>query len=282
MKRILVIGATGTVGRQVVSQLLATDSRVLAMTRNPDTASLPPGAEVKFGDLTIPESLQECLEGVDAVFLVWTAPPATAPAAVERIAKHVSRIVLLTSPHQTPHPFFQQPNPVAAFHAELERVVRASGVAWTFLRPGMFAANALHWWAPQIRGGDVVRWPYAGAPTAPIDERDIAAVAVRALTESGHVGAEYVLTGPESLTQLEQVATIGEMIGRQLRFEELSPEQARQELPFPEPVANMLLNAWEAALGQAAYVTSTVTEVTGRSARTFRDWVQANSHEFNA
>ena len=282
MKRILVTGATGTVGRQIVSQLLSTDSRIRAMTRNPGVARLPSGIEVVRGDLTIPESLDESLKDVDAVFLVWTAGLDGVAAAIERIAKHVPRIVLLTSPHQTQHPFFQQPNPLAALHSEVERLVRASGVAWTFLRPGMFAANTLLWWAPQIRAGDVVRWPYADAPTAPIDERDIAAVAVRALTEPDHEGAEYVLTGPESLTQLAQVATIGEVIGRQLRFEEISPEQARHELPFPESVANMLLNAWKAAIGQPAYVTNMVAQITGRTARRFRDWVSDNSAEFSA
>jgi uncharacterized protein YbjT (DUF2867 family) len=93
----------------------------------------------------------------------------------------------------------------------------------------MFAANALRWWASQIRAGDVVRWPYLAAPTAPVDERDIAAVAVRALREDGHARAEYVLTGPQSLTQFEQVSTIGRVIGRLLRTEEMSPDEARRE-----------------------------------------------------
>jgi len=84
----------------------------------------------------------------------------------------------------------------------------------------MFAANALRWWAPQIRAGNVVRWPYADAPTVPIDERDIAAVAVRMLCEEGHGGEDYVLTGPQSLSQSEQVRIIGEALGRSLRFEE--------------------------------------------------------------
>jgi uncharacterized protein YbjT (DUF2867 family) len=280
MKRILVTGATGTVGRQVVSQLLDAGNQILAMTRNPDAARLPSGITVARGDLTIPETLQECLEGVDAVFLVWTAPPAAAAAAVQRIAKHARRIVLLTAPHQTPHPFFQQPNPLAALHAEIERLVKNSRLEWTILRPGMFAANTLLWWAPQVRAGNVVRWPYGDAPSAPIDERDIAAVAVRALIEPGHDRAEYVLTGPESLTQREQVASIGEVIGREWRFEELSPEQAPRELPFPESVMNMLLNAWKAAIGQPAYVTSAVAEVTGRTSRNFREWVSDNSAAF--
>ena len=282
MKRILVTGATGNVGRQVVSQLLATDARVRALTRNPDAADLPPGVEVVRGDLTVPEALDGCLDGVDVVFLVWTAPADAAPAAVDRMARHARRIVFLSSPHQTPHPFFQQPNPFADATRGIERWIKASGLRWTFLRPGMFAANSLSWWAPQIRAGDVVRWPYAAAPTAPIHERDIAAVAVRALLEAGHDGAEHVLTGPQSLSQLEQVMTIGDVIGRPLRFEEMSPEEARREMLAPASIVNMLLDAWAAAIGQPALVTSTVAEITGSPARTFRDWVTDHAEEFRA
>ena len=282
MKRILVTGATGNVGREVVSQLLATNAQVRALTRNPDAASLPPAVELVCGDLTVPATFDACLDGVDAVFLVWTASPEAAPAAVERLARQDKRIVFLSSPHKTAHPFFQQPqpNPIAALHAEIERSIEASGLAWTFLRPGMFATNARSWWAPQIRVGDVVRWPYAAAPTAPIHERDIAAVAVRALLEAGHDGADYVLTGPQSLSQLEQVATIGDVIGRSLRFEEISPERARRELPAPAFVVNMLLAAWAGAIGQPAFVTSTIAEITGRPARTFRRWVTDHAVEF--
>src|SRR5260370_5019587 len=155
------------------------------------------------------------------------------------------------------------PNPSVALHAEIERLIEASGCQWTFLRPGMFAANALWWWAPQIRAGDVVRWPYLAAPTAPIDERDIAAAAVRALCEDGHAGAEYVLTGPQSLSQFEQISTIGDVIRRSLRIEEMSPEDAKHELLtlMPELAVNMLLGAWAAAAGQPALVSSTLAEI---------------------
>jgi uncharacterized protein YbjT (DUF2867 family) len=284
MKRILVIGATGNVGRQVVSQLLATNARVRALARNPDSANLPAQIEIVRGDLTIPDTLDRPLEDVDAVFLVWVAPRTAVTPALARIARHVQRVVFLSSPHRTAHPFFQQPgwrlgepmaNPFAALQSEIERRIEASGVQWTFLRPGMFSANARLWWAPKIRAGDVLRWPYAQAPTAPIHELDIAAVAARALCEEGHGGLDYVLTGPQSLSQFEQVSIIGEVIGRSLRFEEISPEEARRELPavMPPPVVGMLLNAWEAGIGQPAFVTSTVADITGRPARTFRDWV---------
>src|SRR5437660_8145898 len=124
----------------------------------------------------------------------------------------------------------------------------------------MFAGNARHFWGRSIRAGGVVRWPYLNAPTAPIDEGDLAAIAVRTLSEDGHGGAEYVVTGPQSLTQAEQVQTIGRSIGRSLRLEEMSPDEARSELlpVFGSPtVVNMLLNAWAAASGQPAFVTST-------------------------
>src|SRR5205814_6757374 len=137
------------------------------------------------------------------------------------------------------------PNRARVLSEEIERQIESSGLQWTFLRPGMFAANALSWWAPQIRSGDVVRWPHLAVPTAPIDERDIARVAVRALCEDGHAGAEYVLTGPQSLSQFEQVRTIGRVIGRPLRIEEMSPDEARREwLPImPAFAVNMLLDS---------------------------------------
>ena len=284
MNRILIIGATGRTGRQILSQLPATGVRVRALARNPHTAGLPPHVDVVRGDLTLPETLDDCLDGVDAVFLVWTAPPATVAPALARIAKHARRIVFLSSPHKTAHPFFQQPNPVRVLHAEIERLIEISGRQWTFLRPGMLASNALFWWARQIRAGDVVRWPYLAAPTAPIDERDIAAVAVRALCEDGHAGAEYVLTGPQSLSQFEQISTIANVIGRSLRIEEMSPEEARDEwLTFvPDFVVKMLLDAWAAAIGQPAFVTSTVAQITGAPARTFRDWASGHAAEFRA
>jgi uncharacterized protein YbjT (DUF2867 family) len=146
----------------------------------------------------------------------------------------------------------------------------------------MFAINTLSWWAPQIRAGNVVRWPYAAALTAPVHERDVAAVAARALLEPGHDGAEYVLTGPESLSQLEQVRTIGEVIGRPLHYEELSPDETYRELRAPAPVVKMLLDAWAAARGQPAFVTTTVEAITGMPARTFRDWVTDHAREFAA
>src|SRR4051812_45779354 len=111
MSPILVVGSTGHVGSQVVAQLRGKGVPVRAMTRNPGAARLPPQVELVQGDLTAPETLEPALDGVDALFLVWTAPPAAFPEVLERIARRVRRIVYLSAPLKTPHPFFQQPNP---------------------------------------------------------------------------------------------------------------------------------------------------------------------------
>jgi len=283
MNRVLVIGATGNVGREVVSQLAASGVEVRAMTRNPESAGLPAGVEVFQGDLTMPATLDRCLDGVDTVFLVWVAPPATFEAVLERIARYARRIVFLSAPLKTAHPLFQQPNPLREMTKQFELLIESSSLEWTFLRPGMLAVNALGWWAPQVRAGDIVRWPYVSVPTAPIHERDVAAVAVRALCEHKHAGAEYVLTGPESLSQTDQIFTIGRVLGRSLQVEEISPDEARHELFALMPsvaVINMLLDAWAAASGQPAFVTSTVKEITGTSARTFFDWATDHALQF--
>jgi uncharacterized protein YbjT (DUF2867 family) len=280
VKRILVTGATGTIGRQVVAQLLNSGAHVRALTRDPDRAGLPRPVEVIRGDLTAPETIDAAAGNVDAVFLVWTAAADAFPAALARIAQHTGRVVLLTSPHQTPHPFFQQPNPMASMHRNMERLIRESGLGSTFVRPGMFAANVLGWWSPRIREHDVIRWPYGDAATAPIDEHDVAAVAVHALLDDSSGSAEYTITGPQSLTQREQVAAIGDVIGRTLRFEEITPDDARRELGFPRPAIDMLLNAWSAAIGLPAYITTTVADVTGTPARTFGEWVSSHKQSF--
>jgi len=284
MKPILVTGATGNVGRELVAQLRAAGRSVRALTRDPQSANLPGDVEVVAGDLSASETLDACLDGVEDVFLVWVAPFAAAGAAIDRIAFHAKRVVLLSSPHRTDHPFFQQPNALRGMHADLEQLIERSGLRWTVLRPGAFARNSSVWWGPQIASGDVVRWFYADAETAPIHERDIAASAARVLCEErhGHDGRDYVLTGPEGVTQRQQVEIIGDAIGRPLRFEELSPEAARKHLlaMWPPPVADMLLTAYAAAVNRPAFVTSTVADLTGRTAATFRQWADDHVQDF--
>jgi uncharacterized protein YbjT (DUF2867 family) len=261
------------------------------MTRRPEAAHLPATVEVVQGDLTSPETLEPALRGVDSVFLVWTAPPAAFPEVLDRIARGARRIVYLSAPLKTPHPFFQQPNATRVVAEQIERLIEASGMEWTFLRPGMFASNAPHWWGQQLRAGDLVRWPYLEVPTAPIDPRDIAAIGVRALCEDGHAGAEYVLTGPESLTRREQISIVGSVLGRSLRTEEMTPDEARKELvsvmdwgmapaTSVSAVIEKLLSAWGAAAGTPAFVSTTFAEITGTTPRSFREWAGEHAGEF--
>jgi uncharacterized protein YbjT (DUF2867 family) len=280
---VLVTGATGRVGRAVVDELVAAGVPVRALVRRSETApALPSEVDVVLGDLTVPESLDPALQGVGAVLLVWTAPPEPAAAVVQHLVVHGPRVVFLSAPHRTPHPFFQQPNPMATLFAEIERLLADAGLDRTIVRPGMFASNALFWWAPAIRADGVVRWPYAAAETAPVDDRDVAAVAARTLVEDSHAGGDYVLTGPEPLSQAEQVRIIGDVLGRSIVFEELSPEEFRRQAEgsWPPAALDMLLAAWAATMGRPAFITSTVSELLGRPARTFRQWVADHATAF--
>lgn len=281
MKRILVTGATGQIGGEVVAQLRGAGCRVRALTRG-GQSSLPPDVEIARGDLSAPDTLGAALDGVDAVFLVWLGTLDAAARTIPRLAARTDRIVLLSSPHRTPHPFFQQPNVLRAIHAGVDTLVETSGRQWTILRPGPFALNCRNWWAPQIAKGDVVRWCFPEAETAPVHERDIAAVAARALLDDGHDGRDYVLTGPSSITQREQVRIIGEAIGRPLSYADLTPADARSvmEAMMPPPVVTMLFDAYGAAAGRPAYLTQAIADVTGTPARSFRQWATDHAAGF--
>jgi uncharacterized protein YbjT (DUF2867 family) len=281
---ILVTGATGTVGRHVVSQLLRTGLEVRALTRNPTSTHLPDGVDVVRGDLSDPDTLHASLDGVQAVFLVWPGLTVqTGPAVLDVVAKHARRIVFLSS-LSIRDDVDQQADPITDFHADMEHLIEQSGLQWTFLRASGFATNTLRW-APQIRADGVVRWVYAAAARSLIHEQDIAAVAVRALTGDGHGGAKYVLTGPQALTQAEQVRTIGEVIGRPLRYEEISPEAGRRQLlaeGWPPSFVAGALNYWAKLVTEPELVTPTVEELTGVPARTFREWAIDHAGDFRS
>jgi len=274
---ILVTGATGTVGRQTVLQLLATGAEVRALTRHPEGARLPGAVEVMGGDLSEPGTLAPALKGVDAVFLVWPFTTAeAAPAVLDAIERETRRLVYLSSAGG------QRPDPAGMFHADMERLIEESAFAWTFLRPSGFAANT-RLWAGQIRANGVVRWPYGAAARSLIHESDIAAVAVRVLTSDGHGGAKYVLTGPELLTQAEQVHTIGEAIGRPVRWEEVPPDAVRDGLAAAfgdASFADHALDAWARFVEEPELVTSTVARIAGEPARTFREWASDHAGDF--
>ncbi|WP_426502986.1 NAD(P)H-binding protein [Dactylosporangium sp. McL0621] len=269
--RILVTGATGTVGRQVVAQLLDAGVEVRALARAPEAARLPDGVEIIGGDLTEPATLRAAMDGVEAVFLIWPFSTAEGmPAVLDAVAQHARHIVYLSSAAVREH------------EQQVEQLIEQSGLEWTFLRPHVFAANALRW-AGEIRTESVVRAPYGTAAMPPLHERDLAAVAVRALIGDGSAGAIHELTGPEVLTQAEQVRIIGEVIGRPVRWEETSPDTARQQmltLGWPPEVADGILRAQAEMVTGPRPITSTVENVTGAAARTFRAWVTDHAGSF--
>lgn len=271
--KILVTGATGTVGRQVAAQLADAGAEVRALVRDPGAAGLRPGIEALRGNLTEPHTLHAPLAGADAVFLVWPFATAEGMSAVlEVVAEHARRVVYLSSAAVRDH------------EQRAERLVSRTGLEWTFLRPHVFAANALRW-APQVRTEGTVRGPYGQATMAPVHERDIAAVAVRALTDDGHGGAIYELTGPQALTQAQQVHIIGEVIGRPVRWIETPADIARQEMierGWPDAAVDGILQAQAELVTKPGPVTSTVEKITGAAARTFREWVIDHSSVFRA
>ncbi|MFI6043337.1 SDR family oxidoreductase [Nocardia sp. NPDC051321] len=278
--KVLVIGATGHVGGQVVSQLAAGGTAVRALARKPEAAAFPAGVEVAPGDLTAPETLIPALDGVDAVYLTWPMLSADkAIQVVEVIAAHARRLVLLSS-GAVRDDLEEQSNPIGKAHAAVEKPIRESGLEWTFLRPYGFATNTLEW-APQIRAGNVVRGAYGAASMTLLHEADIAAVAVRALTTDAHIGARYELTGPAPLSRIEQVAAIGAALGRPLVWEELTREQARQQMDWlPAEFADFVLDGLAAMVDTPGQPTSTVQEVTGSPARGYAQWAADHAADF--
>jgi len=282
---ILVTGATGNVGREVVNQLLEDGQRVRAVTRDPATAALPDGAEVVAGDPSQAATLTAALPGVEAVLVSpralgdATAGAATAELLALAAALGVKRVVALSAATvEYPAGYRRFAD---AFRA-VEDAVRASGLAWTILRSTDYASNSLAW-APQIRATGVVQGAYAGAATSTVHERDVAAVAARALVNPAHAGYAYLLTGPRSLNQCDKVCLIGEAIGRKLSFEELPPEQIRQAMlsqGLPEDVPDRLLGSLADYAKQPGPMSHTVAQVLGRPVLTFGAWAAEHAAAF--
>lgn len=278
---IVATGATGNVGRALVTQLTAADVPVRALTRDPRRARLPTGAEVaRFDPAAEPADLVPLFEGATALFLHAAAVGDHAEAVLAAARKGgVQHVVALSS--GIIQEGADETHPIYVVHADLEERVRRSGLDWTFLRPDAFATNSFQW-ADQIRAGDTVRGPFAGALTAPIHEADIAAVATRAFLDEGHRGRAHRLTGPAAVSTEEQIHTIGRALGRELRFAEVPPEEVTEEM-FPHVPAAMLpaiLESFAETVGVAPDITSTVETVTGIPARTFTEWARDHVNDF--
>ena len=275
----LVTGATGPVGGAVVSQLLAQGKKVRIVTRGKEQA--PAGAEVVRGDFTKGDLPPEAFAGVRKAF-VFPALGGIDPFLQQAKRAGVEHLVVLSSLAAALEHERDKGSMSAVHHLAIEKAVEATGIPATILRPGSFANNLL-FWAHTIKAAGAVFAPFAKSAQAPIHEADIAAVATLALTEAGHEGKTYAMTGPEALTRIEQLDAIGDALGRKLRFQEIPPQafQAEMSKYMPAPVIKMLLDYWSDTLAKAEVVLPTVQELTGR-ARTLAQWAKDHVAAFTS
>ena len=282
---ILVTGATGHVGSELLRQLAADGVRVRAMTRRPERAAMPTGVEVVRGDFDDPSSLDAAFAGVDRFFLMSAESVGNAPApthearavaaALRAGTRQVVKLSVLGGGERGGG------DVLAAWHAAAEGAVRESGLAWTLVRPGRFMSNALAW-APMLEKGDQVHVPFASRAAASIDPADVAAVARVALLEAGHEGRAYELSGPEVLTPAEELAELARVLKRPLELVAVSNEAARAGM-IRSGIPAILVDAIVERIdmdGVGADVLGTVEEVTGRRARTFVEWAAAHADAF--
>lgn len=274
---IVVAGATGNVGGELVRLLAERGEPVRGLVRAGRQAALPAGVAAAVGDLDRPETLRPALDGAAGVFLLSGYQDMPGVLAEVRRAG-AGRVVLLSGAAVEAT---DTDNAISRYMLRSEATVRESGVPWTFLRPRTFMTNMLAW-APQVQAGDVVRGPFADVPVAVVDPHDIAAVAAAALLAPGHEGRAYPLTGPESLLPADRVRVLAEVLGRDLRFEGQSRAAARAEMSatVPAEYVDAFVRFFGDGTVDESTVHPTVPAVTGRPARTFREWASAHAAAF--
>lgn len=279
---ILVLGATGTTGGEVARQLIAAGERPRLLVRSPERARAYGGqAELATGDLDRPDTLRAAMQGVEQVYLVSTGTDLVAlernvvDAAKASGVRHVVKLSVLGA--DDPQIAF------ARWHAESERYLRDSGLAWTMLRPGNFMTNTLGW-APTIKAQGAVYQPTGTGRWAAIDPADIGAVAVRALTTGGHEGQAYAMTGPESMDGAGYAAVLSKVLGKPVQFVDVPPEAARAAMlegGMPPAYVDSLLDLLAAMrAGHTDVVLPTVPQLLGRPAGTFEDWARRHLAAF--
>ncbi|WP_345432589.1 NAD(P)H-binding protein [Actinoallomurus vinaceus] len=268
---VVITGATGRVGGNVVDGLLERGIRVRVTSRNPSGAVFPAGVEVVRADLNEPESLRAALVGAERVFLYPRVQDPDALVAVLSEAG-VEHVVLLSASSAAAEGVEDDFNG-ASLLRRIERPLAASGLTYTFLRPDTFAANASGW-RDTIRAGGTVPLPYPDSVQVPIHEKDIADVAVVALTTDRLNNAAPVLTGPERITLREQVAAIGVAIERELSVVEQTEAEAREFFGrfMPPRFFDVILGAWRASVGATPTISPEVEKITGHPGRTFARW----------
>ncbi|MFK4087470.1 NAD(P)H-binding protein [Kribbella sp. NPDC020789] len=271
---ILITGATGTIGSELVRQLVARGIPVRAMSRNPRPAT---GIDVVQGDFGDADSLRRATDGVEAVFLL-SPPGSSVPdhdLAMLRAMDDVRKVVKLSA--------IGGGGEAAEWHRAGEAAIQASGLAWTVLRPAGFASNSLQWLGA-IRSGQPIPNLTGSGQHAVVDPRDVAAVAAESLLGADHDGQVYTLTGPELLTVPDQVAQLSEVLGRELAVVDVPIEVVAEQLRAAG-VDEMIVAAVERGSelirsGADKTFTTDVERVLGRPAGTFRGWLKTHRELF--
>ena len=274
---ILVTGATGNVGSELVAELLANGRRVRTLTRR-DRNRVPPEAEGFEGDLNQPATLRVALNGVRRVFLLGGSRDM--PGLLEEIQRAgVEHVVLLSSRSVIGG---DESNAIVRMWLVSEAAVKSSSVPWTILRPSGFMSNALRW-LPQLQSADTVRAAFAEVPIAAIDPFDIARVAAIALTTDEHTYRSYVLTGPEAILPADQVGILGKVLGRNLRFEPMSDAEARLDLGrlFSPDFVDAMFSFYARGDFDDSKVLEAVREITGTPPRSFEQWARVHMSAFH-
>ena len=280
---ILVTGATGTVGRELVTELARRGAKVRALSRNPAAAAFPAGVETVAADLGDPATLGLALAGIERVFMLTTGPArleheiSLVAAARRAGAASLVKLSALTVEDDTADDIITQ------WHRGAEQAVTGSGLAWTILRPGAFMSNTLSW-AGMIRHQGQVFAPFIDVRTVAIDPADVAACAAAALLNDGHQGRAYPLTGPELVSARDQTAVLGEVLGREIGITEVPAEATRTgmiQAGAPAEIADAVLATGAGAgTGPGALVQPGVWRLTGHKPRTFRDWAAGHAAAF--
>lgn len=270
---ILVTGATGTNGREILRSLAAREAAARAMMRSTgQLGPLPGGITTVSGDFDDEQSLAAALAGVERAFLLT---PSTERAeeqqlrfveiAVRAGVKHIVKLSQFAADPHSPVRFLR-------YHAAVEAAIRASGMDWTFLRPNLFMQGMLQF-AGLIRDKGMIAAPIGDARVSVVDVRDNAGVAAAALTEDGHAGRTYTLTGPEALTHAEMAEKLGAATGRAIAFADASEDDLRHAMAanrMPEwQIEGLIEDYAHYHRGEAATLATGVRDATGHEPRAF-------------
>lgn len=281
---ILITGSTGYIGSELVRLLSQARVPARALARNPGKGQKLPGISWVTGDLAKPETLPAAFAGCVKLFLLTGNVENTVELQHNAIAAArqagIAHVVKLSAFGASSH----SNSLIGRWHHEIEKELQESGLAWTMLRPHHFMQNLLAQ-AENIIHDDVV-YAAAGEGRIPfIDTRDIAAVAVITLTQEGHTGKKYVITGSEAISYRQVTELIGATIGRKLRYVDESFDEARARLtkagqPSWLIESSLALAAYQRAGGPTETITSVVADLTGKPARTFAEFARDHAAVF--